>query len=76
MGLSVGGEFTTSLLYLTEHSDKEKRGFVGSWGYWEAGMGFLIASLFSALLSKVLNDTELYAWGWRLPFLAGILGLL
>jgi len=70
-GISVGGEYSGSVVYLAETAHPKRRGFVASWP--EAGslMGFLLGSGLGALLSTLLSQAELEAWGWRIPFLLG-----
>ena len=40
-GLSVGGEYTTSIVFLVENSPPERRAFVGCWSIWGAVAGIL-----------------------------------
>ena len=70
-GLSVGGEFTSSLIFLTESAHKDRRAFTAIWGSWGATAGILLGSLTGYLLSKNLTDDQLLLWGWRVPFAAG-----
>ncbi|MEM7173002.1 MAG: MFS transporter [Pseudomonadota bacterium] len=72
-GLSVGGEYTGSIVFLVEHAPKNSRAMSAIWGPWGAVLGILIGSGMGDLLTTVLSDAEIAAWGWRLPFLAGIL---
>jgi MHS family proline/betaine transporter-like MFS transporter len=72
-GLSMGGEFTGSLVYMTEHAPVGKRGLYGGWAMCGTFMGLLVGSGVSALLNQLLSAEAMLAWGWRLPFLAGIL---
>lgn len=37
-----------------------------------SGIGVLIGNIVGAVIRTVLTDEELYAWGWRIPFLSGI----
>lgn len=75
-GLSVGGEYTTSIIYMIEHTDPRRRGFIGSFAVSGAVGGMLLGSGLGALLAAVLTDEQLHEWGWRLPFLIGlVLGL-
>ena len=39
-GLSVGGEYTTSIIYMIEHTDPRKRGWIGSFAV-SGAVGFL-----------------------------------
>jgi len=71
-GLSVGGEYTTSLIYMIEKAPKHKRGFVGAMGSSSAIVGMLLGSGVGAALGSMLSPEHLDAWGWRIPFLFGL----
>lgn len=71
-GLSVGGEYPTSLIYMIETAPKNKRGFVGAMGSSSAIVGMLLGSGVGAALGAVLSPEHLDAWGWRIPFLFGL----
>ena len=68
---SVGGEFGSAVAFLTEHAG-ERRGYSASWQWSTVGMTSIIASLFGLLASMLPND-QLVAWGWRLPYVFGLL---
>lgn len=71
-GLSVGGEYGTSATYLSEMATKKHRGFYSSFQYVTLIMGQLIALGVLVLLQRAfLTEKELYAWGWRIPFVFG-----
>lgn len=75
-GLSVGGEYTTSVVYMVENSPPSRRGFVGSFAVSGAVLGILMGSSFGALLATLLTADQLQSWGWRVPFWCGlVLGL-
>ena len=71
-GLAVGGEFPSSITYAVEHSDARQRGRDGSWMAVGAIIGILLGSAVGALISSVLSADMLGAWGWRIPFLLGV----
>ncbi|RUQ43778.1 MFS transporter, partial [Corynebacterium pseudodiphtheriticum] len=71
-GLSVGGEYGTSATYLSEMATKERRGFFSSFQYVTLISGQLIALAVLIVLQQVLTTEQLYAWGWRIPFLFSI----
>jgi MHS family proline/betaine transporter-like MFS transporter len=75
-GLGVAGQLVSSMLYITEQTSENKRGFYGSWIYVGAGLGFVLGSFVVAVTSKLSGDEILYAWSWRLPFLSGALTFL
>jgi MHS family dicarboxylic acid transporter PcaT-like MFS transporter len=70
-GLSVGGEYGTTATYLSEAAFHGARGFYSSFQYVTLIGGQLLAVLVVVLLESVLTDRELYAWGWRIPFVVG-----
>jgi MFS transporter, MHS family, proline/betaine transporter len=72
-GLSSGGEWGGAAAYLVEFAPPGQRGFIGSWQQASVGCGFLLGALSAAFLTSVLSPDALMAWGWRLPFLAGII---
>jgi MHS family proline/betaine transporter-like MFS transporter len=71
-GLSVGGEFGGSTAYIVEFAPADRRGFLGSFQLFGIAGGFLLGSLTAALISSILPDAARLAWGWRVPFLFGI----
>src|SRR3954467_1987788 len=70
-GLSVGGEYGTSATYMSEVALPGKRGFYASFQYVTLIGGQLLASLVVLIVQLALSDTELRAWGWRIPFFIG-----
>jgi MHS family proline/betaine transporter-like MFS transporter len=71
-GLAVGGEFTSSIVYAVEHAHPRHRGRDGSWMAVGSLIGILLGSAVGALVSSVMGADELSAWGWRIPFLFGV----
>lgn len=72
-GLSMGGNYAGSITFTTEHSSKNQRGLIGSFTVTSCLMGLMLGSATAALFSSILTEEQLESWGWRLPFLAGIL---
>jgi MHS family proline/betaine transporter-like MFS transporter len=72
-GLSVGGEYIGSMSFLVEHAPPERRAFVGSWSSFSVVLGSLLGSGIASLFLGLLSAADLAAWGWRIPFLGGIL---
>jgi MHS family proline/betaine transporter-like MFS transporter len=72
-GLSVGGEFTTSAIFLVEGSTARHRGFLGSFAPLGASAGTLLGSAVGAAVTTLLGQSSIESWGWRVPFLIGIL---
>ena len=70
-GLSVGGEFTGSFVYLVEQASHGYRGFFSCWSDIGCNLGMILGSACIALLNGVLSEQHLSSYGWRLPFLGG-----
>ena len=71
-GFSVGGEFGSSVAFLMEHGSR-RRGFAASWQFSVAGLITVLASLFGVALNTLLSHDQLLSWGWRLPYIFGML---
>src|SRR6201994_4283485 len=71
-GFSAGGEFGSSTAFLVEHMPG-KRGFVASWQFASQGMSSFLGAGFGLLLTTMLSDADMQSWGWRVPFLFGVL---
>ncbi len=70
-GLAVGGEWGGAVLMVAEHSDNRRRGFFVSWVQVGVPVGLLMATgIFS--LFTLLPEDQFLIWGWRIPFLLGI----
>ena len=72
-GFSAGGEFGSSTSFLIESAPPEKRGFYGSWQFVGQGLAALLGAVVGAAVTRGLSPEALDAWGWRIPFLIGLL---
>lgn len=72
-GLGLGGEIGPSSAFLIESAPDGKRGTYGSWLLGSQGLATLVAGAIGVGISSVLSVEELQAWGWRIPFLMGLL---
>lgn len=70
-GLSVGGEYGTTATYMSEVALRGQRGFFSSFQYVTLIGGQLLAVLVIVTLQQFLDEAELKAWGWRIPFVIG-----
>ena len=75
-GLSVGGEYGTTATYMSEVALRGLRGFLSSFQYVTLIGGQLLAVLVIVILQQVLDDAQLKAWGWRIPFIVGAVAAL
>ncbi|MFJ3057718.1 MFS transporter [Herbaspirillum sp. NPDC087042] len=71
-GFSAGGEFGSSTAFLVEHAP-HRRGFFSSWQVASQGISLLLAAVFGAVLNNMLTPDQLASWGWRVPFIFGLL---
>ena len=72
-GLSVGGEYTTSIVFMVEQARPDRRGLIGATAGCGAVGGILAGSATGAVLAEAMSAEVLEAWGWRIPFLIGLL---
>lgn len=71
-GLSVGGEYTGSIAFITEIAPPKRRGLLGSTANFSSSAGVMAGSAAAAAMHALMPAEMLAAWGWRLPFLAGL----
>ena len=72
-GLAVGGEYTASIVFLAEAAPAGRRGVAAAWAGVGCVLGTLLGSGTGAVVSSLLTLDQMGAWGWRLPFLLGLL---
>jgi hypothetical protein len=76
-GMSLGGEVSNASAYLGEIAPPAHRGRYSSFFYISTGSALLAASLLGVLLTSVLDNDQLEAYGWRIAFfVGGLLGLV
>jgi len=71
-GFSAGGEVGGATAYLLETGDPQQRGRVASWLEASMGMANMLGALAAFLVTTLLSEAEVGAWGWRLPFIFGL----
>src|SRR5215813_11164438 len=72
-GFSAGGEFASATAFLTEIAPAQRRGFYGSWQMVGQGLAVLIGAILGTVLTRSLTPEALDGWGWRIPFLFGLI---
>jgi MHS family proline/betaine transporter-like MFS transporter len=74
-GFAAGGEFGAATSFLVEQDGEKgtQRGFLGSFQFASQGLATLLAASFAAGLTALLSEQDMVAWGWRLPFVFGLL---
>lgn len=71
-GFSAGGEFGSATAFLAEQNPAQ-RGFYGSWQFASQGITTILATGFGATLAASLSTAQMDSWGWRVPFIFGLL---
>lgn len=71
-GFSVGGEFGSAVAFLVEHAG-ERKGYSASWQWSSTGMVSVIVAIFGLAVTTLLTHEQLLAWGWRIPYVFGLL---
>lgn len=72
-GFSAGGEVGASTTLLAEYAPKDRRGFFCSWQLASQGLAVLVAAATAWLITSSLSPAQVSEWGWRIPFLLGVL---
>src|SRR5215469_6914885 len=71
-GFSAGGEFGSATVFLAEQNPN-RRGFYASLQFAGQGLSAVLATGFGVVLNSVLTAQQMEMWGWRIPFLFGLL---
>jgi len=72
-GFSLGGEFSGCIAYIVEHAPHGKRGLAGSASFVSMCLGMLLGLVVANGFSYFLSEEDLLEWGWRVPFILGLL---
>jgi MFS family permease len=72
-GLALGGEVGPSSAFLIESAPPAQRGLYASWQLASQGAAGLVAGAIGLVLTISLTPAEMLAWGWRVPFMFGLL---
>lgn len=72
-GLSLGGEFSGAIAFVAEHAPAHRRGFAACSTMFSAAFGILCGSLVATLLAQLMSPEYLQNWGWRIPFVLGLM---
>lgn len=71
-GLAAGGEYVGASVFMNESSPEGRRGLFTS--LLESGslLGYIIGSVFVAVLTSTLSPDDMATWGWRIPFICSL----
>jgi MHS family shikimate/dehydroshikimate transporter-like MFS transporter len=70
-GVGLGGEWGAAVALVVEHAPTQRRGFYASWPQLGAPAGLLLGNL-AFLGIATLPESQLFTWGWRLPFVLSL----
>ncbi|HVE10276.1 MAG TPA: MFS transporter [Paraburkholderia sp.] len=71
-GFSAGGEFGSTVSFVTEHAPKGMKGYFASYQVVGIGLATGLASIVGLATTRLLTPDALLSWGWRIPFLIGL----
>ena len=71
-GFAAGGEFGPGTTLLVEYATDRTRGFFASWNFAATALGLALGAAVATLVNVMLPKSIVDTWGWRLPFLFGI----
>ena len=72
-GLALGGEVGPASAFLIEAAPERQRGLYASWQIASQGAAAGVAGLMGLTMNTLLTPDQMGAWGWRVPFLVGLL---
>src|SRR6476646_1976471 len=72
-GFAAGGEWGTSTAFMVEWAPQDRRGLFGSFQQVSTAGGTLLGSAVAAIMTSSLSQATMLEWGWRVPFLFGVL---
>jgi MHS family proline/betaine transporter-like MFS transporter len=72
-GFALGGDLGVAASFVMETAPAARRGYLLSWQFTSQGAAALLGASLGVLLSHTLSPAAFTAWGWRVPFLIGLL---
>lgn len=74
-GFSMGGEFTSSMVFMVEHSARSRWKYLSSClAPLSLVIGVALGSIAFKIVTALCSKSVLYSIGWRIPFLISIFG--
>ena len=71
-GIGLGGEWGGAALVATENAPAGKRGWFGSFPQLGAPIGLFAANGVFFIITALIGQDAMIAWGWRIPFVLSI----
>lgn len=75
-GFALSGEYSGAIIYTSENSPPDKRGYYTGFTQATVPIGLLICLLVVILVQSLMSAEDFADWGMRIPFLSSILLVL
>ncbi len=72
-GFSTGGEMGNATAFMREYAPAGRSGYYVSWVYASSSLFIALGSAVGTIVSHAFSPAALESWGWRVPFLLGLL---
>ncbi|MCM2318605.1 Predicted arabinose efflux permease, MFS family [Pseudomonas linyingensis] len=72
-GFATGGEYASATAFLVECAPANRRGLYGAWQLFGQCLAVFAGAGMGALVTHTLTPEALDSWGWRVPFILGLL---
>ena len=72
-GFATGGEYASATAFLVESAPANRRGLYGAWQLFGQCLAVFAGAGMGALVTHLLSPEALDSWGWRVPFVVGLL---
>lgn len=71
-GMALGGEMGGAVTFVMEHTPRSQIGRASAWIQASTCLGLLAGTVMASSLALFLNQQDFENWGWRIPFILGI----
>jgi MHS family proline/betaine transporter-like MFS transporter len=72
-GFSTGGEMGNATAFMREYAPEGRAAYYVSWVYASSSLFIALGSAVGTIVSRGFSPEALESWGWRVPFLLGLL---
>lgn len=72
-GFALGGEVGAATAFLYEVAPEKRKNLYASWQAASQGIAIVIAGGTGVGLTLLLSEVQMISWGWRVPFILGLL---
>lgn len=75
-GLAAGGEFAGAVLFTSENSPNNRRGFWSMFPSFGGGVAIMLANATFLVAALTMENEAFLSWGWRVPFILSFILVL